>query len=245
MGSGAVLVIGATGNIGVAVAIAALKTGRQVIAPVRNSASAAKLFEHAGTRDGITTVEADVTSEDGIRHIVERVEAGKLPAFQHVYSSGIRCMESHLDPETRYFFFSISHGHNSGGQLLDEVAYRATIPYLLKQADPDSTWTIVTGAAGELGAAGATAVAQGALFTLANVGCRELADTNVRFNEVHLSFRVDYDAVAKQKQGGSVPSSQLAAHYVNLLARRDISGSRINLGKPEDIEKLPFTKKLG
>lgn len=88
-------------------------------------------------------------------------------------------------------------------------------------------------------------MAQGALFTLANVGCRELAGTNVRFNEVHLSFRVDYDAVAKQKQGGSVPSSQLAAHYVNLLARPDISGSRINLSKPEDIEKLPFTKKLG
>jgi NAD(P)-dependent dehydrogenase (short-subunit alcohol dehydrogenase family) len=84
---GAVLVVGATGNIGVAVTIATLKTGRHVIAPVRNSASAAKLFEHVGTRDGITAVEADVTSEDGIQSIVDRVEAGTLPAFQHVYSS--------------------------------------------------------------------------------------------------------------------------------------------------------------
>lgn len=59
---GAVLVVGATGNIGVP----ALKTGRHVIAPVRNSASAAKLFQHVGTQDSITTVETDVVTVDRI-----------------------------------------------------------------------------------------------------------------------------------------------------------------------------------
>jgi hypothetical protein len=72
-----------------------------------------------------------------------------------------------------------------------------------------------------------------------------LANKNIRFNEVHLAFRVDYDKVAQQKKGTSVGSSQLAAHYVNLLARQDIRGSRISLNRLDDVDKLPFTKKLG
>jgi hypothetical protein len=91
--------------------------------------------------------------------------------------------------------------------------------------------------------AGATAIAQGALFALANVGCRELADTNIRFNEVHLNFRVDYDQVAREKRG-SVGSSKLAEHYVNLMSRPEIRGSRINLVKVEDVKTLPFARKL-
>jgi hypothetical protein len=43
---------------------------------------------------------------------------------------------------------------------------------------------MITGAAGELGSAGVTAVSQGALFSLANVACRENKGTNIRFNEV-------------------------------------------------------------
>jgi NAD(P)-dependent dehydrogenase (short-subunit alcohol dehydrogenase family) len=82
-----VLIVGATGNIGVAVTIAALRVGQHVIAPVRNSASARKLFEHVGTSEGITAVETDVTTENGLQNLVDRVEAGQLPAFQHVYSS--------------------------------------------------------------------------------------------------------------------------------------------------------------
>ena len=83
-----VLVVGATGNIGVAAIIAALRTKRNVLAIVRNQDSAEKLFKHVGTKDGITTVEADVISEDGVQSVVDQVQAGKLPSFQHVYSCG-------------------------------------------------------------------------------------------------------------------------------------------------------------
>jgi NAD(P)-dependent dehydrogenase (short-subunit alcohol dehydrogenase family) len=83
-----VLVVGATGNIGVAAIKAALRSKRNVIAIVRNQTSAQKLYRHVGSQDGITTVEADVTSESGVQGVVNRVKSGKLPAFQHVYSTG-------------------------------------------------------------------------------------------------------------------------------------------------------------
>lgn len=83
-----VLVIGATGNIGVSAVKGALQSGRQVLAIVRNQASASKLYKHAGTSEGITVVEADVTSDTGVKSVVDQVKAGKLPAFQHVYTCG-------------------------------------------------------------------------------------------------------------------------------------------------------------
>lgn len=83
-----VLVVGATGNIGVSAVKAALNTGRNVIAVVRNQASTSKLIRHLGTSKGITIAEADVTSPDGVQSVVQRVREGQLPSFQHVYSSG-------------------------------------------------------------------------------------------------------------------------------------------------------------
>ena len=83
-----VLVIGATGNVGASAILAALNTGRSVIAVVRNASSADKLYRNVGTREGITTVDADVTSLESLKGVVEKVERGDLPAFQHVYSAG-------------------------------------------------------------------------------------------------------------------------------------------------------------
>ena len=84
-----VLAVGATGNIGVAAITAALRSKYNVLAVVRNQASADKLFENVGTKDGITTVEADITSESGVQSVVDKVKAGKLPAFQHVHACGM------------------------------------------------------------------------------------------------------------------------------------------------------------
>jgi len=82
-----VLVVGATGNIGVSAVTAALRSGRNVLAVVRNQNSAEKLVKHVGSSKGITFVEADLLSDTGVKGVVERVRAGKLPTFQHVYSS--------------------------------------------------------------------------------------------------------------------------------------------------------------
>lgn len=80
-----ILVVGSTGNIGTAAIVGALRSGRKVLAIVRNEDSASKLFRNIGSQEGITTVQADVTADGGVRSVVEQVRAGKLPAFQHVY----------------------------------------------------------------------------------------------------------------------------------------------------------------
>lgn len=89
-----------------------------------------------------------------------------------------------------------------------------------------------------------TSLAQGTLYTFANVACHELAETNVRFNEVYLCFRVDYDAVAAQKGPGSLPSSAFAAHYEELLRREDIRGCRVSLRQHSHVKDLPSEKKI-
>lgn len=90
MATQTVLVVGATGNIGVAAVKGALQAGRNVLAIVRNQNSADKLIKHIGSPEGITFVEADVSSDSGVKNVVTKVRQGKLPAFQHVYSSGMK-----------------------------------------------------------------------------------------------------------------------------------------------------------
>lgn len=81
-----VLIFGATGNIGASAVIGALHSGRNVLAAVRNQASAEKLFRNVGTQKGIQTVECDLSSDQSVQNIVDQVRAGKLPSFQHVYA---------------------------------------------------------------------------------------------------------------------------------------------------------------
>lgn len=86
-----VLVVGATGNIGVAAIIGALRSDRNVLAIVRDQHSAKKVFEHVLSTDHvrIKTVEADAVSEQGVQSVVDKVRAGSLPAFQHVFACGM------------------------------------------------------------------------------------------------------------------------------------------------------------
>jgi hypothetical protein len=102
----------------------------------------------------------------------------------------------------------------------------------------------MTGAAGTSGWAGVTAISQGALFSMANVACRENAKTNVRFNEVYLACRVDYDSVAEELGGNRMSTSEFAGNYEEILSRPDISGCRISVLKPEHVRDLKYEKKL-
>jgi short-subunit dehydrogenase len=83
-----VLIIGATGNIGISAVLAARKLDYHVLAIVRSKESAEKLFAHVGSSGSITTVEADILSDKGVKSVVEKVRQGVLPAFQHVYAAG-------------------------------------------------------------------------------------------------------------------------------------------------------------
>lgn len=86
-----VLIVGSTGHIGTSATIAALRSGYRVLAVVRNQTSADKLTRNVGAElaKGITFVEANILSDTGISGVVDRVRAGELPAFQHVFTSGM------------------------------------------------------------------------------------------------------------------------------------------------------------
>lgn len=118
------------------------------------------------------------------------------------------------------------------------AAYKTTIPHLLSQGNPNSTWTMIAGAAGELGAGGVTALTQGALYSMANVASRELAQTNVRFNEVFLNLRVDFDGP------DSVRPEEFSYNYEQLLQNKSINESRISIKSRSDIADLKWEAKI-
>lgn len=79
--------------MGVSAIIGALRSNLDVLAPVRKESSKEKILHHLDfdkslPKDRITFVTADISSDDGVAGIVEQVESGKLPGFQHVYSGG-------------------------------------------------------------------------------------------------------------------------------------------------------------
>ncbi|EMC99264.1 hypothetical protein BAUCODRAFT_64800 [Baudoinia panamericana UAMH 10762] len=228
-----VLVVGATGNIGVATVIGALRSGRHVIAIVRNQSSADKLFKHVGSKEGIKTVEADVAAPDGVQRVVSKVQKGELPAFQHVYTCvggpySDTPLQEISDEELR-LNFSLSFEANF-------FAYRATIPYLLSQKGTDTTFTMCTGSQGDAGQRPPPAMTQGALFSMANCAALANRDNNVRFNECYLTFRVEVDEDAEQH--GVSKSSDFAAVYEGILSQKNIRSSRVSVFSPEDFTNL-------
>lgn len=124
-----------------------------------------------------------------------------------------------------------------------KVAYQATIPYLLEQNDPTSTFTLCTGASGDNGSRAGASMTQGALYSLANVACLDNTATNVRFNEIYLGLFVMADA-ALAEQYGVMKASEFAVAYEKILARPDIKGCRVKVCQPEDLKELRFSKKL-
>ncbi|KAL6790700.1 hypothetical protein J3E68DRAFT_442956 [Trichoderma sp. SZMC 28012] len=237
-----VLVVGASGNIGVSVIIAALRSGRRVLAIVQSNAAEKKIVQHVGTKDGITFVEAQITDENSVQKVVDRVKAGELPDFQHVYSAVGKMETTHPTQNLQMSAFRDIMKINLEVNFL---AYRATIPYLIDRGYTNATWTLVTGSLGDLGFAGFTAISQGALFSLANVACLENLKTNVRFNEVYLGYRVDYDSVVEEEGGDNrMKSSEFAHVYETILANSDIRGCRITVSGPDDVDQLKYKKKL-
>lgn len=121
------------------------------------------------------------------------------------------------------------------------VAYRATIPYLLEQKGQKSTWTICTGAQGDIGSRAAPAISQGALYSMCNAACRDNVETNVRFNEIYLNLRVEVDEDAAKN--GVTKSSEFAMVYEQILSKSDVRSSRINVLSRDDLQELNHKKK--
>ncbi|EHK25870.1 uncharacterized protein TRIVIDRAFT_219629 [Trichoderma virens Gv29-8] len=234
-----VLVVGATGNIGVAAVKGALRSGRQVLAIVRNQASADKLYRHVGSSESITIVEASVTSDTGIKGVVDQVKAGVLPPFQHVYT----CVGGeYTDVPLKDITTERLRQNMNMSFEANFFAYRDTIGYLLEQNNPNSTWTICTGSQGDDAMFALPAIGQGPLFSMATAAARENEKTNVRMNEVYLMFRVEVDAAAAEH--GVSSSSEFASVYEGILANTEIRSSRVRVATPADFKDLKWAKKF-
>ncbi|KAJ4357148.1 uncharacterized protein N0V89_001723 [Didymosphaeria variabile] len=238
MATETVLIVGSTGHIGTSAAQGALKAGLSVLAIVRNARSAEKLFRNLGSKERITTVEADVTSPTGVQCVVDQVKAGRLPAFQHVYS----CVGGPYDAESLYDLDDNKFLENMTFTFYPNFyAYRATIPYLLAQNHPNSTWTICTGGQGDIGARPGAGMAQGALYSMSTSAARQNKETNIRFNEVYLFMRVEVDAEAEAH--GVQKASHFANVYETLLSRNDVRSARVLVTREEDLDVLRFEYK--
>jgi hypothetical protein len=77
---------------------------------------------------------------------------------------------------------------------------------------------------------------------MANVACRDNAETNVRFNEVYLTTRVEVDSLAEQT--GSMKASDFASVYTELLSRPESKSCRISVATNKDLKDLKYKKKL-
>lgn len=88
-------------------------------------------------------------------------------------------------------------------------------------------------------------MAQGALISLANVACLDNKTTNVRFNEVFLSYRVDFDSVCDVKgTDNRIRVSDFANVYEGILTNKDIEACRVSIRGPDDVKDLKYKKKL-
>ncbi|KAA8650155.1 hypothetical protein EYZ11_013392 [Aspergillus tanneri] len=239
-----VLVVGATGNIGVSAVTAALRSKRNVLAIVRNKNSADKLVKYTGSSKGITFAEADVLSDSGVKCVVDQVRAGN-PGFP-------ACVFQRISPPPNYATTLTSPSKPtsvSSSNLEDPtpsdisfaVAYRDTIGYLLEQKNPASTWTICTGSQGDLATHPVPAMTQGALFPLTTAAARENESTNVRFNEIYLGYRVEVDEIAVQH---GTKSSDFGNVYELILANSEVRSSRVRVDNLDDLKKLKYQKKF-
>ncbi|OJJ51441.1 hypothetical protein ASPZODRAFT_138535 [Penicilliopsis zonata CBS 506.65] len=117
----------------------------------------------------------------------------------------------------------------------------ATIAYLLEQNHSTSTWTLCTGVMGDFGMRAAPAFTQGALYSLANVACRDSEETNVRFNEIYIALRVEVDESAQRT--GFFKASAFDNTFQEILTRPEIQSSRISVMEKRDMTELKFQEK--
>jgi hypothetical protein len=99
---------------------------------------------------------------------------------------------------------------------------------------------LCTGAQGEWGYRAAPALTQGALFSMANIACRDLLETNLRFAEVFLGFRIEVDASAIKNN--VVKASDFAKNYRKLLGSPEIRSCRDSVMFPQEIENLNYKR---
>ena len=109
------------------------------------------------------------------------------------------------------------------------------MPYLLEQTYCQTTWTICTGAQGDIGERPLPAMSQGALFSFCVSAEKALANTNVRFTEIYLATRVQVDSSVGQSD--VIKASVFGRVYEKILSSSNIRG-RVRVYSEGDVDEL-------
>lgn len=122
------------------------------------------------------------------------------------------------------------------------------MPHLLSlPSNLDASFSMCTGGAGDEGHRAAPAITQGALYSMANVACRDNETTNVRFTEVYLAFRVQVDKTINPfgLQMLILSSDEFSKTYEQILEgkERGVKGCRVWVENEGDVENLRYEKK--
>lgn len=201
-----VVVTGATGNVGWGAARAFLDAGAEVVTPIRDDASRARLGLSA---PGLHVVTADVSTEAGAEALARFVEE-RFGRLDHVVAS--------IGP----WWQKGPVIEQSLGELRDVMRTYVESHFLLARSllprmrDARGTsYTIVTGAAGEatIRGAGLLVMAVEAQFGLSRMLRAEHLGDAVRVNELRIHVRVE-----RRARPGVVPARVAGDAFVELAA---------------------------
>eukprot|EP01120_Amphizonella_sp_Union-15-10_P017461 TRINITY_DN9698_c0_g1_i1.p1 TRINITY_DN9698_c0_g1~~TRINITY_DN9698_c0_g1_i1.p1 ORF type:complete len:281 (-),score=50.43 TRINITY_DN9698_c0_g1_i1:80-841(-) len=244
-----VLVAGATGNVGSGAVRAFLDHGAKVIALSRRQDSLntlANTLKAYGTPiDNLIPFVADVGNDADLAKLSQAIKDKKIPEIDHVVSSSGPYWNTPPLYELDFQKFREIMNANFESHFL---IYRNFLPFIINK--PGSSYTIVSGAAGDSGSGGPTGVAQNGIFGISKVAFLETKDKPVRVNRLHMAIRVESDTVFEKmvKEGQISPekktqtsAKRFGVVFAAIAKAADLKGQVINVSNIDEVEEL--TKK--
>eukprot|EP01120_Amphizonella_sp_Union-15-10_P007072 TRINITY_DN2352_c0_g1_i1.p1 TRINITY_DN2352_c0_g1~~TRINITY_DN2352_c0_g1_i1.p1 ORF type:complete len:257 (-),score=51.17 TRINITY_DN2352_c0_g1_i1:55-825(-) len=243
-----VLVAGATGNVGSGAVRAFLDLGAKVIALSRNQEglnNLANTLKHYGTNiENLIPHIVDVSNPTDLANLSQAIKDKKLPDIDHVVSS--------IGP-----WWNTPPLHEVSPEKFREVlnanfeshffVYRYLMPFVIDK--PGSSYTIVSGTAGDVGSAGLTSVSQNGIFGISKVAFYETKDRSVRVNRLHMSIRIesdmDYDRMVKDSSVAEGSKTQISSRrYGPIFAAfaspkaTDLKGKVVTIANTDEVDQL-------
>ncbi|XP_047452698.1 uncharacterized protein si:dkey-238o13.4 [Mugil cephalus] len=236
-----VLVLGGAGTVGSGVVKALLDKGFRVAVISRESSRLEKLrsFVSPNTKENLTTVVGNVGSEEEVEEVKEALlkEVGKVTDI--VSSLGFSWWQGG-PPHTQ----SLKDLHWVLETLLFStfVSWKAFFP--LVRDDSDSTYTFITGGAGEkLLMPGTGFLTVGAASTLAfcQVLREEYPDVSCKLNQVKIDAGV---APPERMAPGYLNHLDLGEAVATLVERRNTSHHVFTVSSPADLKTVILERNL-
>ena len=224
------VVFGATGNVGWGAAKAFLRAGAEVLLPTRSSEGAQRLQEELSAEGQVKALVVDVSEPGGADTLTREVER-RFGAPDHVFASmGPWWQKGPIIEQDADEYRQVM----SASLDCQVYAAQGLLPLMV---DRGGSYTLVTGQGGHLTIpnTGLLVIAVSGVFGLSRMLRAELADRNVRVNELLIAARVE-----RTPRKGVVPAEALGQSALQ-LATSAVKGRVLRFDRPEqfttDLEK--------